>query len=267
MLTRALLVLTFTAASSFAALGHAQTIGAASDLDYAILLGISEAVEADLVFDAVANTHARHAESREQQTLCAEHLPAVPTFAEANTQETPELSRLVQLATAHRLRGETIEAAAYYAQVVQLSPKPIHLHFFAECARTNGDRMLADRLAQKYAVARVTATEAPIARPSTKPVRLAGVITHATTGTPLRGVSVRVLDPISLREHSAITDANGLFVVDGLTSGATLTLQASLTDFVVDQHELLLDAAQTSSTPIVGMRIYLQPDNPTVAIN
>ncbi len=248
----------------------AQTASPAPDLDYAILLGISEAIDDEAFADAAHDPRVRQAERREMQSTCAEHLPAVPTFTDADAQETPALARLVQLATAHRLRGESIAAAGYYAQVVQLSQNPIHLHFFAECARDNGDDMLAELLAERYTVARATGTASfhdTTPATGTKPIRLAGIVTDASNGNRLRYVEVRVLDPLRLVELTVTTDANGLFVVDGLTRGATLTVRATLDDYEISLEELKLDARTNAQTPIVGTRIYLQPNTSTAAIN
>ena len=71
---------------------------------------------------------------RREQAEAAEYQPALPQFTTAAVYTEPveavgvsPLSRALQLATAHRLRGETVAAAEQYDTVLAFSRKPTPL--------------------------------------------------------------------------------------------------------------------------------------------
>lgn len=236
------------------------------DIDYAILLSVSEPV----AFDGDAYT-AGPRESpmairrRTQAQIAAAH-PAMPDFDEA--EETTELARAVQIATAYRLRGETIAAAEAYQDVLALSRKPVHAYFYAEVASANGDQLLAAHLSELYRAAQRAGSDLPTAATDVvSDVRIAGVATDASTGGTLDNAEVRVLDPVSLREFTASTDANGLFVVDGVSRGAHLQIVAVAAGYLANETALYVDPAHTQHAPMMGTRLYLQPEDLGGAVN
>ena len=241
------------------------------DIDYAILLSISEEVEIAERYevDASARMAAATAARRHEQATAASARPAVPTFGgEAPAEETPEVSRAIQTATALRLRGETVAAAEAYARVLELSRQPIHAFFYAEVARANGDDLLADYLAALYREARAAGTQLPtLSEESDRDIRIAGVVSEAGTGAMLREVTVRVLDPLSHRVYTASTDANGLFVVDGLSRDARVRIVAERAGFEVGEEELHIDPAHTQHAPMVGTRVYLRREAGMAEVN
>ena len=258
---RRFLILLLIIVGGFVTGAMAQT--AARDIDYAILLSISEEVTVAERYGATAAERYAGAAAarRAEQSADAADAPDVPEFsAERPGEETPELSRAVQRATAHRLRGETVAAAEAYAEVLRLSREPIHAFFYAEVARANGDDLLADHLGTIYREARAAGERLP-ARPAgaTADVRVAGVISDAATGVMLAGVEVLVLDPISHRVTVASTDANGLFTVDGVSRGATVRIVTARAGYTPAGDELYVDPAHTRHAPIIGTRVYLQP--------
>ena len=234
------------------------------DIDYAILLSISEEVEIAERYEVDARTRLAGATAarRREQATAASTQPAVPSFeGEADAGETPEVSRAIQTATALRLRGETVAAAEAYARVLELSRVPVHAFFYAEVARANGNALLADHLAALYREARAGGTPLPtVSEEATRDIRIAGVVTDAGTGAVLRDVTVRVLDPLSHRVLTASTDANGLFVVDGVSREARVRIVAERAGFGVGEQELYIDPAHTRHAPMVGTRVYLQAE-------
>ena len=188
----------------------------------------------------------------------AKTLPAVPQFAAPTHAAAPELNQLIQLATAHRLRGETVEAGEYYAQIIRQSDDAKHVFFFAEMARANGQSLLAEALQARYAQLRAGEPVAQL-RPLQKPVRLAALFTHARESYGLAGVTVHVFDPAQLVEYIGSTDNNGLCVIDGLSNAAALTIRATSAGFAEAQQTLDLRAEQANEVPIIATRVYLQP--------
>ena len=262
---RRLLVLFLVLFVGFAVSVGAQT--AARDIDYAILLSISEEVTVAERYrvDAGQRHAAAAAAQRERQSVLAADQPRVPEFS---AEETPELSRAVQRATALRLRGETVAAAEAYAEVLRLSREPIHAFFYAEVARANGDELLAEHLGTLYRDARAAGTLLPARPKDTRAdVRVAGVVSDAAEGGMLAGVEVRVLDPIGCRVFVASTDANGLFTVDGVTRGATVRIVTAHVGYVAAADELYVDPAHTQHALIIGTRVYLQPEGHGQTVN
>ena len=227
----------------------------ARDINYAILLSISEEVE---TAPAYLVTVDMIEERRLAQAVAAQDLPAVPTFDDEGASR---LAQSVQLATAHRLRGETIAAAEHYAQVMQLSQNPIHAFFYAEAAAANGDAMLAAHLRKIYSAAK-SAGDTTLNRtqvdPSVKVIRLAGVISDINMRI-IANASIRIFDPIALIEHTVTSDANGLFVVDGLSNAAELQILAQATGFDESEQTFYVNPENTKHAHMIGMRIYLQP--------
>ena len=264
-----LLLASATAALSLSALLPTASAQEADrgDIDHAILLSVSEPV----TFDGSAYTVDRHGEAtearRQEQARVAAAKPAVPEFGTEGAQ-TPELSRAIQVATALRLRGETVAAGEAYAQVLSLSRKPIHAFFYSEVARANGDDVLADYLAASYEKARAAGGELPKTSPvGERDIRIAGLVTDARTGAKLVGVEVRVLDPLAYREYVAETDENGLFVVDGVSRRADLKIVSAKAGYELGDDALYVDPAHTAHAPMMGTRVYLAPTGGSVTVN
>ena len=135
-------------------------------------------------------------------------------------------------------------------------------------ARANGDDLLADHLMGLYQAAHANGELLPAASAlEDRVVRVAGVVTHAATAAAMGAVEVRVLDPLAHRELRAVTDANGLFVVDGVSLGATVEIVTEHAGYVPAGELLYVDPSQTTLSPMIGTRVYLQPDDTRVGVN
>ena len=92
-------------------------------------------------------------------------------------------------------------------------------------------------------------------------------MTDARTGTRLEGVEVRVLDPLAYREHAVQTDENGLFIVDGVSRRAHLRIVSAAPGYGAGDDALYVDPAHVAHAPMIGMRVYLQPDGAGARLN
>ena len=250
--------------------GRLTRTGSASseDIRYAVLLGLSEEVEP--LGASVPMGEPTEGSQAPERIVPRRSGPALPRFegSVAGSAAPAPLAREIQLATAYRLRGEYREAEALYSSIVRLSDEALHAFFLAECATANGHALLAEHARTLYRERRSAGETRATSRRSTDiafaktaaasvaPVRLAAVVRDGRAGVAVAGCSVRVLDPIALREHSARTDANGLVVVDGLSAGATLYVEATRGELLAMAFVELSEAA-TRHAPLVGAILHL----------
>ncbi len=147
----------------------------AADVRYAVLLCLSEEVEvakSSLSSAPVAPTSSQPQPAVLSTTTLATS-PALPNFSGNFADETSAFSQRVQLATAHRLRGEYGQAEELYRQLVQESKEAIHAFFLAECAAANGNAQVAEAARELYAQRRQQAHAPQMAVPGSKSKRRA----------------------------------------------------------------------------------------------
>lgn len=236
-------------------------------MSYAILLSLSEPVEIITPKKGLPTYEAWTTEQRRhRQARMAKNKPALPAFEASRDEPGTALAEQIQLATAHRLRGESELAADYYAKVVRASAQPIHLHFYAEVARTNGHDLLADYLNNLYDKAQ-NGKRPLLAQPKQAgvPVRIAAVIYDAQSGNCLADVTVQVLEKTALVEHSARTDRNGLFVIDGLRQNSGLLMMLTKAGYQSQMLEQDLSEEALGKGKLLGLRLFLQPENESAA--